>query len=132
MSEFTEYPPGTFSWVELGTSDANGAKKFYKDLFGWEYNDVPAGPDQIYTMIQKDGKNACALYGLNEEMKSQGVPPHWLSYVTVANADETAAKVKEHGGTVLKEPFDVFDVGRMAALQDPTGAAFAIWQPSSS
>jgi predicted enzyme related to lactoylglutathione lyase len=61
-------------------------------------------------------------------MTNNGVPPHWLSYVSVASADESAAKAKSLGATLMKEPFDVFTLGRMAVVQDPTGAVFAIWQ----
>lgn len=129
MSQVNEYPPGTFCWVELGTTDAAGAKKFYGELFGWAFNDQPVGPDLVYTMLQLEEKNVAALYQLNKELTEQRVPPHWLSYVSVSNADETAGKTGGLGGKVLKEPFDVFDVGRMAVLQDPTGATFAVWQP---
>jgi predicted enzyme related to lactoylglutathione lyase len=129
MSEVNEYKPGTFCWVDLGTTDANGAKTFYGDLLGWSFEDRPAGPDAVYTMLKLEGKEVAGLYQLGEDMTSQGVPSHWLSYVSVASADDTAKRVKELGGTVLKEPFDVFDVGRMAVVQDPTGAVFAIWQP---
>ena len=65
------------------------------------------------------------------EMRSMGIPPHWLSYVSVASADESAGKAKELGATLMKEPFDVFTVGRMAVVQDPTGAVFALWQPGT-
>ena len=62
------------------------------------------------------------------DMKAQGIPPHWLSYVSVTSADETAEKAKAAGATLMKEPFDVFTIGRMAVIQDPTGAVFALWQ----
>jgi len=129
MQETPQYAPGTFCWVELGTSDGEGAKKFYTELFGWDYTDNPIGPGMVYTMLKQDGKDVGALYQLSPEMIGQGIPPHWLSYVSVTSADETAAKVKEAGGTLRKEAFDVFDVGRMAVVQDPTGAVFALWQP---
>jgi hypothetical protein len=129
MTEVKEYPPGTFCWVELGTTDAAGAKKFYGELFGWAGSDQPVGPDLVYTMLQLEEKNVAALYQLNKEFRDQGVPPHWLSYVSISNADETAGKVAALGGKVAKEPFDVFDVGRMAVVQDPSSATFAIWQP---
>lgn len=128
MQETVEYKPGTFCWVELGTSDAEGAKAFYTQLFGWEYVDSPAGPDMIYTMLKLNGKDLGGLYRMPDEMTSQGIPPHWLSYVSIANVDETAAKAKSKGATLLKEPFDVMTVGRMAVVQDPTGAVFALWQ----
>ena len=56
-------------------------------------------------------------------------PPHWLSYVSVASVNEAAGRTKRLGGTVLMEPFDVLDVGRMAMVQDPTGAVLALWEP---
>ena len=132
MPEITQYAPGMFCWFELGTSDTDAAKKFYGQLFGWTASDMPAGPDMIYTMLQIDGKDIGAMYGLSEAHKSQGVPPHWLTYISVASADESAAKAKELGATVIMEPFDVFDAGRMALFQDPTGATFAIWQANKS
>jgi predicted enzyme related to lactoylglutathione lyase len=128
MQETPHYAPGTFCWVELGTSDGEAAKKFYTELFGWDFTDNPVGPGMVYTMLKQDGKDVGALYQLMPEMTAQGIPPHWLSYVFVTSADETAAKAKEAGGTLMKEPFDVFTVGRMAVVQDPTGAAFALWQ----
>jgi predicted enzyme related to lactoylglutathione lyase len=119
MTEMTSYTPGTFCWVELSTSDAAAAKKFYTQLFGWTAVDMPAGPDMIYTMCQIDGKNVAALYQQGQE--EQGIPPHWNSYISVASADEIAAKAKALGGTVMGEPFDVMDAGRMALVQDPEG-----------
>src|SRR5262245_45265994 len=100
MPEITQYSPGNFCWFELGTSDAAAAKKFYNGLFGWTANDVPAGPDMIYTMLQAGGKDVGALYQLTEQHKSQGVPPHWMTYISVANVDESAARAKELGATL--------------------------------
>ena len=128
MQESPEYAPGTFCWVELGTTDGEAAKKFYTGLFGWDFNDNPIGPDMVYTMLKQDGKDVGALYQMSGEMTSQDIPPHWLSYASVASADETAAKAKELGATLMKEPFDVFTIGRMAVIQDPTGAVFALWE----
>ena len=128
MQEEVSYAPGTFCWVELGTTDGEAAKKFYTELFGWDFTDNPIGPDMVYTMLKLNGKDVGALYKMTPEMTTQGIPPHWLSYVSVTSADETATKAKEAGGTVTKDPFDVFTVGRMAVIQDPTGATFALWQ----
>jgi predicted enzyme related to lactoylglutathione lyase len=128
MQETPRFAPGTFCWVELGTSDGEGAKKFYTELFGWDFFDAPVGPSMVYTMLKQDGKDVGALYQIPPEMAAQGLPPHWLSYISVANVDEAAAKAKDAGATLAKEPFDVMDVGRMAVVQDPTGAMFALWQ----
>ncbi len=129
MQEAPEYAPGTFCWIDLGTTDAEAAKKFYNQLFGWESTDNPVSPEMVYSMLTLNGKEVGALYQMPAEMTSQGIPPHWLSYVSVVNADESAEQAKSLGATVVKEPFDVFDVGRMAIIQDPAGAGFAIWQP---
>jgi hypothetical protein len=61
-----------------------------------------------------------------------GIPPHWMLYIAVSNADQASAKAKTLGATVMKEPFDVFDAGRMAVIQDPTGAMFCIWQANKN
>jgi uncharacterized protein len=128
MQEVTKYEPGTFCWVELATSDGPAAKNFYSQLFGWEGADNPMGPDAVYTMLRTNSKDVGGLYQLMPEMKAQGVPPHWLSYVSVTNVEETAEKAKAAGATLLQEPFDVFTLGRMAVVQDPTGAMFGLWQ----
>lgn len=128
MQETPEYAPGTFCWVELATSDGEAAKKFYTELFDWTFDDNPMGPDMVYTMLKSDGKEVGALYKMMPEMSSMGIPPHWMSYASTENADDTAAKAISLGGTIMKEPFDVMDFGRMAVIQDPTGAVFSLWQ----
>jgi predicted enzyme related to lactoylglutathione lyase len=121
-----QHAPGSFCWIELATSDGPGAKKFYAELFGWEAQDSPVGPDMVYTMLKLNGKDVGALYQKGEMMKN--VPTHWASYISAASADEIAAKAKALGATVMQEPFDVMDVGRMAVITDPTGATFCIWE----
>lgn len=130
--EITEHAPGSFCWVELITTDDKAAKTFYKDLFQWGSQDNPIGPEQVYSMLRVDGKDIGAMYQMNEEQKRQNVPPHWLSYISVVSVDETVNKAKELGGTLLHGPMDVFTAGRMAMLQDPTGAVFALWQPNEN
>jgi predicted enzyme related to lactoylglutathione lyase len=126
MGKRERYEPGTFCWVDLATTDPTGAKAFYGELFGWEVEDMPAGEGATYTMLSLDGDYVCALYEMDTE---QGATPHWLSYVSVESADATAARARELGGTVYGEAFDVLDAGRMAVIQDPTGATFAVWEP---
>jgi uncharacterized protein len=126
MAVVTRHEPGSFCWPELATSDSAGAKKFYAGLFAWAANDSPAGPDMIYTMLQKSGKSVGALYQMGAQQK--GMPPHWGIYIAVASADAAAKKAKELGGTILMEPFDVMDLGRMAVIQDKQGAVFSVWE----
>src|SRR6478672_4209181 len=126
MQETPDYAPGTFCWVELATSDSEAGKKFYTELFGWTFVDNPIGPGMVYTMFKQDGKDVGALYQLTPEMNEAHIPPNWLSYVSVTNADQSSQRAKSLGGKLMKEPFDVFTVGRMSVVQDPTGAVFAL------
>jgi hypothetical protein len=128
MPNVDNHADGSFSWIELGTSDQNAAKGFYTSLFGWTFQDSPMGPTDFYTMFQLDNRNVGAAYTLREQETSAGVPPHWNLYIAVSDADASAQRAAELGGKVLAPPFDVFTFGRMAVIQDPTGATFAIWQ----
>lgn len=129
MTEFNQYKPGTFNWVDLATTDAEAAKKFYTDLFGWSFTDLPVGDSMVYTMLYLDGKDVAGLMQMGEEQQAQGIPPHWMSYVSVTSADESAKKAKTLGGQVIMGPMDVMDSGRMAVIQDPTGAMLSVWEP---
>jgi uncharacterized protein len=115
--------------MELATTDQPAAKKFYMDLFGWTVDDAPMGPDEFYSMFKLDGESAAAAYTLRKDQREHGVPPHWMLYIATDNADDSARRAKELGATIIAEPFDVMDVGRMAVVQDPTGAMFCLWEP---
>jgi predicted enzyme related to lactoylglutathione lyase len=125
----TSHTPGTFCWPELATTDQQAAVAFYRALFGWDLNEQPMGPAETYSMFQLRGKEVAAAYTMRPEEKQSGAPPHWNNYVSVANVDEAVKKADSLGAKVFAAPFDVMDVGRMAVLQDPTGAVFQMWQP---
>jgi len=118
--------------MELSTSDQNAAKSFYGSLFGWSPNDMPMGPDSYYTIFRLDGRDSAAGYTLTAEERAMGLPPHWNLYIAVDNADAAATKAAQLGARVLAPAFDVFDAGRMAVLQDPTGAVFIVWQANKN
>jgi hypothetical protein len=128
MPNVDTHAPGSFTWIELATKDQKAARDFYTSLFGWTVNESPMGPDFTYYTFQIDGRSTAAAYQITPEMQSKGVPPHWGIYVAVTSADEAAAKATAAGGKVLAGPFDVMDFGRMAVLQDPTGATINVWQ----
>jgi predicted enzyme related to lactoylglutathione lyase len=123
-----QHTPGSFCWFELATTDQSAAKDFYQGLFGWNAQDFPMGPGGTYTMFNLEGRNVGACYTLNSEQKQQGVPPNWLLYLAVQNADETARRATELGAQVFMPPFDVDSHGRMTVMADPTGAVFGVWQ----
>jgi hypothetical protein len=101
---------------------------FYGGLFGW---DIPEAENAEqtggYRVALSNGRSVAGAMPLMQE----GQPPVWSSYVNVDDAEATAAKVREAGGTVIAEPMDVMDLGRMAVFMDPTGAALGIWQPGT-
>ena len=130
MSERSEYAPGEFRWVDLSTPNVDGALTFYGELLGVEGQPAPGDPEETggYGFLVKDGK-MIAGYGPTQQ---EGQPPAWSSYISVADADETVAKVKEAGGQVHAGPFDLpNESGRMAVLQDPTGAFICINEPQN-
>ncbi len=132
MGERTQYTPGTFCWTDLTTTDQDAAKAFYTGLLGWEITDVPVGEDTVYSMASLGGKTVAAISPQPQMLRDAGAPPTWNSYVSVSDADATAARAAELGATVVSPPFDVMDAGRMAVIQDPHGAFFMLWQPQDT
>lgn len=120
------YIPGVPCWADTNQPDPEAAVEFYQGLFGWELsNDMPADSPGKYYMARLDGGDVAAVSSIPD-----GAPPEatWNTYIWVDDADETAKKAKEAGGTMISEPFDVDDSGRMAVLADPEGAVFSVWQ----
>ena len=127
MPEITEYPSGSPSWADLLCKNGQVAKDFYSALFGWTYDDHPAGPGMVYTMFSHDGVPVCA--SAEPGPGQENLPPHWSVYVTVDDLGAAVERARNAGGTVLMEPFDVMDVGRMALIQDQEGAVLRLWYP---
>ncbi len=128
MPTMTQHTAGTFCWPECATGDADATKRFYTELLGWTWKDVPMGDQGMYHIAELRGSEVAAMYTLTADMRAQGVPPHWASYVAVASADEAAKRAESLGGKVVMGPFDVMDHGRMAVITDPIGATFCVWQ----
>ena len=128
MPEVTSHAPGTPSWFELSTTDEKGAMEFYSAIFGWVDDPQPIYENWSYHMQKLNGLEAAAIYQQQAEERKLGVPPHWNTYFSVTNVDESVARVQQAGGSLLFGPMDVFAAGRMAMLQDRQGAAFAVWQ----
>lgn len=131
MQVVKKYPNGMFSWVDLATTDADGAKAFYNALFGWEYEDTDTDMGIVYTFVTLDGHKVAALSQLTPDMMEQGIPTVWSSYINHEDVDAVAEKVTAAGGTVMMPPMDVSEDGRIAVFQDPLGAQFGVWQPKA-
>ena len=126
MAERDGYPPGVPCWIDTSQPDPEAAVDFYSGVFGWEFEDVmPPGSPGKYFTARIRGLDVAAVGSIPE-----GAPPvpTWNTYIWVDSADETASKVRDAGGQVVSEPFDVLDAGRMAVFTDPEGAAFSVWQ----
>jgi len=120
------YPPGVPCFVVTAQPDPVAAASFYGELFGWTCEDrMPPEAPGHYFAARLDGLDVAGITS-----PSAGAAPEavWSTYIAVDSADESAAKVREAGGSVLAEPFDVFDAGRMAVCADPQGARFSVWQ----
>ena len=128
MPEVTSHAPGTPSWFELSTTDEKGAMEFYSAIFGWVDDPQPIYENWSYHMQKLNGLEAAAIYQQQAEERKLGVPPHWNTYFSVTNVDESVARVQQAGGSLLFGPMDVFAAGRMAMLQDRQRAVFAVWQ----
>ncbi|MET8506617.1 VOC family protein [Streptomyces sp. NPDC004787] len=122
----TDFTTGSPDWLDLGSPDTDAAARFYGRVFGWDF--ASAGPDAGgYGFFQQDGETVAALGPLTEE----GAHSAWTVYFQTPDAEATAQAAEKGGGTVRAAAFDVMDAGRMAALTDPAGAEFAVWQPGT-
>jgi predicted enzyme related to lactoylglutathione lyase len=127
MPERDGYIPGVPCWVDTSQPDPAAAVDFYGGLFGWEFENVMApGADGAYFIGRIRGLDAAAVGSIPEGAPQMAT---WNTYVWVDSADETARKVRDAGGSVLMEPFDVMDAGRMGVYADPEGAVSCAWQP---
>lgn len=124
MGKRSSYTPGTFCWVELGTSDAESAKSFYSSVFGWQADDAPM-PQGTYTTAKVNGSSVAGMY------EAQQGPPAWLTYVSVDDAERSAKQAEQLGAQVIVPITDVQDMGRMSVLADPSGSVFAVWEPGN-
>jgi hypothetical protein len=129
MAEFTVPKHGELCWYELNSQDVEKAKEFYQGLFGWKieqskvtemaYSEIHRGDTAIGGMMQIDKQ-----WGENWEK----IPTHWMTYIAVNNCDETLEKITANGGNVCVPAFDAPNVGRMAVVNDPSGATFSVIQ----
>jgi predicted enzyme related to lactoylglutathione lyase len=126
MAERDGYIPGVPCWIDTSQPDPGAAVDFYSGLFGWEFEDMmPPGSPGRYFIARIRGGDVAAVGSIPE-----GAPPMamWNTYIWVESADETASKALDAGGTVVMEPFDIMEAGRMAVFADPEGAVFCAWQ----
>src|SRR4029453_2098721 len=113
---------GRFLWYELLTSDTAAAKDFYTKAIGWGSQPFP-GPIEYQVWMNGEAPVG-GLMALPAEAKAAGAPPNWVADVRTPDVAATIDRAKTLGATVLMGPHDIPDVGRIAVLTDPQGAAF--------
>ncbi len=114
---------GAFSWNELMTSDIDGAKAFYRRLFGWQLEDVKPG-EMDYTLIKIDGQEIAGMMAMPPDAGE--MRPTWGAYVTVDDVDASARQAGKLGGQVIVPPRDIPGIGRFCMILDPQGAALSM------
>src|SRR3954462_15054798 len=122
VTDQDRYMAGVPCWIDTSQPDPDAAAAFYGGLFGWELEQVmPPDSSTKYFMARLPGGDVGAVSSVPE-----GAPPMamWNSYIRVDDADDAAAKIRAAGGTVISEPFDVGDAGRMGVFADREGAVF--------
>jgi uncharacterized protein len=113
---------GAVHWNELNTRNVKKAKEFYKKTLGWSYDDMPM--DEMYgtyTIVKSGDKMIGGMFEMKGPM-FEGVPENWFTYFAVDDIDKMMKKAKDAGGTVMREPWDVPNVGRIAIVKDSNGA----------
>jgi uncharacterized protein len=123
MPERTSYVPGIPCWTDLATPDLEKATAFYRELFGWDVEDVEGG----YRFFVLRGSRVAGVVEQSEDMKAGGVPSAWVTYVAGQVETEVGA-ARASGGDVVTEPAPAGDFGRVAVLTDPEGAMFGVWE----
>jgi uncharacterized protein len=129
VSPTGEYHPGKFVWYDLMTTDVAAVKKFYGELFGWEFDDS-GNADASYTVIKHNGKNIGGIFSL-DKTKSKGANSQWISFLSVENMESVIEYIKRSGGKIYTEPFDLPDRGKVAVIIDPQNAVLALVHSSS-
>ncbi|OEV11019.1 VOC family protein [Streptomyces nanshensis] len=122
----TDYSVGSPCWLDLGVRDSAAAKRFYGGVFGWTFQPFGSGEEE-FGFFKSDGKTVAALGPLDEGARSS-----WMIYFSTPDLDAAAQQVRQAGGSVRVDPFDVNDQGRMAQFTDPQGGQFAAWQPGKT
>lgn len=131
MADQPVFAHGQFSWVDLAAYDVAAARGFYESLFGWTTVDVDTHGGPPYAQFYLDGQRVAGLGQMPEEMKAQGVPPVWSTYINVDDIQQTVQKATELGGQVTMPVMPILDFGWMTFIQDPSGGNVGLWQKNT-
>ena len=128
-----DFQPGEFCWIDLNAHDKAAAAEWYSNLFGWTAVDQPTpGGAPPYAFFMKSEVPAAAVGQMTDEMKAQGIPPCWNSYVAVADCEASEKKAAELGATVLFPTTEIPGHGKLCFLMDPENTSIAMWQQTGA
>ncbi len=119
---------GKVYWSELMTRDFKAAKDYYSEVLGWTYKDME-GMGGRYTIAHLDDQPVAGIGDSVAMQLPEEIPSHWMTYIAVDDIDAAVEKTTATGGTIKNMPFDVPGVGKIAIIQDPSGAVFGLTQP---
>jgi hypothetical protein len=120
---------GRFVWYDLMTPDVEASKAFYTSVIGWGTTPFEVEGRPPYTMWTAGEAPIGGVVPFRPEM--QGMPAHWMGYVSVSDVDASAEQAKQLGGKLLNPPTDIPTVGRFAVIEDPQGAYIAIFKDAN-
>ena len=124
---------GMVWWTELMTRDVDAAVSYYGDVCGWTFDTMEMMDGSgTYYLAKVGDRPVAGMMDMSSMTHLDGVPAHWFSYFAVDDLDTAVAATKSAGGVVLREPFEVPGTGKIAILQDPTGAAMGMMKPVMS
>lgn len=121
---------GNFIWNELMTRDADTAKAFYSSSIGWTFDAMPM-PSGTYWIAKMGDKAAAGIFPMSGP-DFEGVPERWMPYLAVDDVGARLKKATAVGASVMREPFEVPTVGRIAILREPGGAVIGWMTPSGN
>jgi predicted enzyme related to lactoylglutathione lyase len=128
MTDLGESAAGRFCWVDLAATDADSAKSFYGQLFGWTSCEQAVNGGS-FTRLRLSNQAVGSIYQLRHAHLEQGVPSHWTPYIRVDNVDDAARRAASYGGKVIVRPFVVSGIARIALILDSVGAHVGLWEP---
>ena len=117
---------GYVAWSELMTRDTEAAKAYYAQTCGWEYHAMKMDGGADYFVALSGGQGVAGIMDMSGMPQFENVPPHWFTYLGVADVDAATAKTESAGGQIIRPPFDVPGIGRIAIVMDPAGAALGL------
>ena len=120
---------GTIHWNELMTRDVAAARNYYENVAGWSFSTMPMEEGDYH--IAKIGETMIAgMMDMSTMPGMENLPPHWFMYVAVDDVDASVTQTRDLDGQIMRDPFDVPGIGRIAIITDPSGAALGIMTPS--